>query len=206
MRNKLWMRSSIRRSSPTPSMVVIDQPKTPTTTLQCRNFPRPKAQFIETKYLIPPKSKELEPLHPYEDNDDDEWFDDVDKEDEEDGKYHMQATKRSKVNRRALMEWVQFCAIMTSLICSLTLKFVKNEVKWVEDMKMVPHGNGAFLHPPRLRLGGGIPSLHHWTQLHASRKGSIFCVWPLEELLGFVLLTWMIMFPNVHKHNKVLKE
>ena len=52
----------------------------------------------------------------------------------------------------------------------------------VEDMEMVPHGDAAFLRPPRLRLGGGVPGLHHRAQLHAPRKGSVFRLWPPEEL------------------------
>ena len=59
----------------------------------------------------------------------------------------------------------------------------------VEDMEMVPHGDGAFLQPPHLWLGGGVPDLHHGAQLHTSSKGFVFHIWPLKELLGRVLLT-----------------
>lgn len=204
-----------QKQPPDQVVVVIDQPKAPPTTLRRLNYPKPKARFAETNYPIPPKSEELEPLNPYEDSssdDDDEWFDDVDKEDEEDGKYREQARKRRRINRRALIEWVLFCTIMTGLICSLTLKSLKDEVKWgLKIWKwclMV-----MLLFCGRLVSGWVVGFLVFIIErnfmlrekvlyfVYGLRKSFQNCVW-----LGLVLLAWMIMFPNVHKHNKVLQK
>ena len=205
----------VQKQPPDQVVVVIEQAKAPATALRRLNFPKPKARFAETNYPIPPKSEELEPLNPYEDSssdDDDEWFDDVDKEDQEDGEYLAKARKRWKINRRALIEWVLFCAIMTALICSLTLDSLKNEVKWgLKIWKWCLMVMVLFC--GRLVSGWVVGFLVFIIErnfmlrekvlyfVYGLRKSFQNCVW-----LGLVLLAWMIMFPNFHKHNKMLKK
>ncbi|KAJ0014789.1 hypothetical protein Pint_20870 [Pistacia integerrima] len=221
-------------AKPNPDQVVlfIDEPTTktrqestdPTFQNPTRNksfrglsFSKPKSRFAEKNYPLPLKSEELQPLNP-EDNtssdDEEEWFKNF--ECEEDGEDYRQAKlrkrKKRKINKRALIEFILFLIIMTCLICSLTLKSFKHKVQWGLELwkwcLMV-----MVLFCGRLVSGWLVALLVFIIErnfmlrekvlyfVYGLRKSFQNCAW-----LAFALVCWMIMFPNVHKHNSVLKK
>uniref|UniRef100_A0A5B7B7G2 Mechanosensitive ion channel protein n=1 Tax=Davidia involucrata TaxID=16924 RepID=A0A5B7B7G2_DAVIN len=195
-----------------------------TRTLRRLNFSKPKSRFAEVNYPLPSKpileSEELEPLNPNdhntssstddEDSDDDEEWYDKEEGDGEDRKYKTK--RRRKINRRAFVEWVLLLIVMTGLICSLTLKSVKNETKWgLKTWKWCLTVMVIFC--GRLVSGCVVSVLVFFIELnfmlrekvlyfvYGLRKSFQNCVW-----LGLVLIAWTIMFPHFHKHNKILRR
>lgn len=216
-------------------VVTIDQPNTKlkpqtlesparTKTLRRLNFSKPKSRFEEVKQPLPPKTiHESEELQNYENNvsttdeddDDDEWYENGEGEDddgdESQGKYRKRR-RRWKINKRALIEWVLFLVIMTCLICSLTVQSLKYDKKWGLEiwkwclMVMVVFcgrlvsgwlvGFMVFLIERNFMLREKVLYF-----VYGLRKSFQNCAW-----LGLVLIAWTIMFPDVNKHNKVLKK
>lgn len=189
------------------------------------NFSKPRSRFEEiTHPLIPPNKiseyfQELQPQNDTtsSDDDDDEWYDDVEVEnediDEDDtqGKHRKRRHKR-KMNKRVVIEWALFLIIMTCLICSLTLDSLKHKRQWSLEiwkwclMIMVVFcgrlvsgwvvGFAVFLIEKNFMLKEKVLYF-----VYGLRKSFQNCVW-----LALVLIAWMIMFPDVHKHNKFLKK
>ncbi|PON87490.1 Mechanosensitive ion channel [Trema orientale] len=193
------------------------------------NFSKPRSRFEEiTHPLIPPNkiseySQELQPLNEFDDDtssssssSDDEWYgeelenDDVGYDD--DNKHRKRRRKKKRMNKRLAMEWTLFLVIMTCLICSLTLKSLKHKQQWSLEiwkwclMIMVVFcgrlvsgwvvGFGVFLIERNFMLKEKVLYF-----VYGLRKSFQNCAW-----LALVLVAWMIMFPDVHKHNKVLKK
>lgn len=116
-----------------------------------------------------------------------------------------------KLNRRALVEWVLFLAIMTCLICSLTLDALKRRALWGLKvwkwclMVLVTFcgrlvsgwlvGLIVFLIERNFMLREKVVYF-----VYGLRKSFQNCAW-----LALVLAAWVIMFPNVHEHHKVLR-
>lgn len=193
-----------------------------TKTLRRLNFSRPRSRFEEINYPLPPltihESEELEPLNPNEntsstdEDDDEEWYanEEENSDDEAQGKYKKKSKR--KINKRALIEWILFLIIMTCLICSLSLKSLQDEEIWsLEIWKWCLMVMVIFC--GRLVSGWVVGFLVFFIErnfmlrekvlyfVYGLRKSFQNCVW-----LALVLLAWMIMLPNVHKHNKVLKK
>ncbi|XP_043715412.1 mechanosensitive ion channel protein 10-like [Telopea speciosissima] len=190
-------------------------------TLRRLNFSKPKSRFVEINYP-PPASKSIpeldlqEPLLPNR-NDlsstDDDEDDDLLIEGEEDGedntgKYRK---KKRKIGKRLIIEWVLFVIILTSLICSLTMKSLKYQVKWglviwkwclmvmvIFSGRLVSAwlvGLLVFLIERNFLLREKVLYF-----VYGLRKSVQNCVW-----LGLVLLAWTFMFnPEVEKDKKIL--
>lgn len=198
-----------------------------TKTLRRLNFSKPKSRFAETNYPPPsktiPESEEYQPLNPPEsttstdeDDDDDEWYENEEEEEAENGDAKKGAKNRKKrkrkINKRALIEFILFLIIMTGLICSLTQKSLKDKVKWGlviwKWCLMV-----MVLFCGRLGAGWLVGLLVFFIErnfmlrekvlyfVYGLRKSFQNCAW-----LGLVLIGWMIMFHDVHKHHHVLKK
>lgn len=213
--------------SPPPQLPDIKDSKTQarTKTLRRLNFSKPKSRFTETNYpphsKTFPESEEYQPLNPPEsatstdEDDDEEWF-----ESEEEGvdageaKKHSKyrAKRKRKIKKRALIEFILFLIIMTGLILSLTVEFLKNKVQWglvlwkwclmvlvlfcgrLVSVWLV--GFLVFLIERNFMLREKVLYF-----VFGLRKSFQHCAW-----LGLVLLAWMSMFHDVHKSNKVLKR
>ncbi|KAF8380781.1 hypothetical protein HHK36_028275 [Tetracentron sinense] len=211
------------KQSPQPELndpvVVEEKPQFParTQTLRRLNFSKPKARFVELNYPLPPKSipesDEHESLIPIENHssssEDDEW----DEEDEEEVPEKYRKKKRRKIGCRTLIEWVSFFIIMTCLICSLTVKSLKDHVtwglqvwKWCLMVMVIICGRLVsgwivvilvFLIERNFMLREKVLYF-----VYGLRKSFQNCVW-----LGLVLVAWTIMFnPEVQKKNKMLKK
>ncbi|XP_042486447.1 mechanosensitive ion channel protein 10-like isoform X3 [Macadamia integrifolia] len=194
---------------------------TRTHTLRRLNFSKPKSRFVEINYPPPskpiPESDSQEHFLPNGNDllstDDDSDDDDLLNEDEEDeennkGKYR----KKRKIGKRLIIEWVLFVIILTSLICSLTMKSLKYKVKWglviwkwclmvmvIFSGRLVSAwfvGLLVFLIERNFLLREKVLYF-----VYGLRKSVQNCVW-----LGLVLLAWTFMFnPEVEKDKKILK-
>ncbi|XP_022718669.1 mechanosensitive ion channel protein 10-like [Durio zibethinus] len=201
----------------------VPQAPAKTKTLRRLNFSKPRARFAETTFPLTPKtipeSEENQPLYPHEDisstDSDDEWFED-EGEDEEGNEDTKQAKyrrrRKTKINKRVLIEFILFVIIMTCLICSLTLQSLKHHVTWGLElwkwclMIMVLFcgrlvsvwvvGFMVFLIERNFMLREKVLYF-----VYGLRKTFQNCAW-----LGLVLLCWMIMFPDIHKQNIVVKK
>ncbi|XP_021282535.1 mechanosensitive ion channel protein 10-like [Herrania umbratica] len=194
-------------------------------TLRRLNFSKPKARFAENTYPLTPKtiheSEDNKPLYPHDDtsstDSDDEWFGN-EGEDDEDGngdtkqaKFRGRRRKR-KINKRALIEFFFFVIIMTCLICSLTLQSLKHQLTWGLELwkwclmimvlfcgRLVSAwvvGFLVFLIERNFMLREKVLYF-----VYGLRKSFQNCAW-----LGLVLICWMIMFPDIHKQNIVVKK
>ncbi|EOY10330.1 Mechanosensitive channel of small conductance-like 10 isoform 2 [Theobroma cacao] len=194
-------------------------------TLRRLNFSKPKARFAENTYPLTPKtiheSEENKPSYPHDDtsstDSDDEWFEN-EGEDDEDGngdakqaKFRARRRKR-KINKRALIEFFLFVTIMTCLICSLTLQSLKHQLTWGLELwkwclmimvlfcgRLVSAwvvGFLVFLIERNFMLREKVLYF-----VYGLRKSFQNCAW-----LGLVLICWMIMFPDIHKQNIVVKK
>ncbi|GLT72950.1 hypothetical protein SLA2020_448420 [Shorea laevis] len=198
----------------------LSQPPTRTKTLRRLNFSKPKSRFEEITYPGLPPRIILEPAeeNSYENtsstdtDDDDDEYDRIEDENSEGGGAKGSKKRKTKVNKRAAIEWTLFLIIMTCLVCSLTLKSLKHEEKWgLEIWKWCLMVMVIFC--GRLVSGWVVGLLVFLIErnfmlrekvlyfVYGLRKSFQNCVW-----LGLVLVAWMIMFPNVHKHNKFLKK
>lgn len=205
------------------------EPPARTKTLRRVNFSKPKSRFEEIKQpILPPKTiyeseEVLQPLNSYEnntstdededDNDDEEWYGNGEGgEDDEETQGKFRKRRKRKINKRALIEWTLFLIIMTCLVCSLTLPSLKYDKKWgLEIWKWCLMVMVVFC--GRLVSGWVVGFLVFLIErnfmlrervlyfVYGLRKSFQNCAW-----LGLVLIAWMIMFPDVHKHNKVLKK
>ncbi|XWS57968.1 hypothetical protein CRYUN_Cryun09bG0218800 [Craigia yunnanensis] len=202
----------------------VSQSPAKTKTLRRLNFSKPRARFAETTFPLTtktiPESEENQLLYPHDDtsstDSDDEWFEN-EEEDEEDGNGDSkEATyrrrKKRKINKRALIEFILFVIIMTCLICSLTLQTLKHKLTWGLEiwkwclMIMVLFcgrlvsawvvGFMVFLIERNFMLREKVLYF-----VYGLRKSFQNCAW-----LGLVLLSWMIMFPDIRKQNIVVKK
>ncbi|KAI4312580.1 hypothetical protein MLD38_037386 [Melastoma candidum] len=149
------------------------------------------------------------------DYDDDESYD----EDGEEGETNGDTGKRRKprrrgwkVNKRAVLEWTLFMVIIASLLCSLTLKVLKEDLvmglhiwKWCLMILVTFCG--------RLVSGWVVAVLVFVIErnfmlrekvlyfVYGLRRSVQNCAW-----LGLVLCAWIIIFPNVHKQNKMMRR
>lgn len=207
--------------------ISLSQHQRTTKSLRRLNFSKPRSRFEEISYPLPPRiilePQELQPLNPHEnalsstdiddDDDDDDEYDRMEEENwEDDGKGKYSKKRKTKVNKRAVIEWTLFLIIMTCLVCSLTLESLKDEEKWgLEIWKWCLMVMVIFC--GRLVSGWVVGLLVFLIEqnfmlrekvlyfVYGLRKSFQNCVW-----LGLVLVAWMIMFPNVHKHNRFLKK
>lgn len=203
--------------NPMPSQTT---PKT-NKTVRGLSFSKPKARFAEPNHLLPPKtiieSDDHQPLNPRDDassssDDDDEWFENIGGDGEDDTQAKYRKRKERKINKRALIEWTLFLIIMTCLVCSLTLRSLQHKLQWGLELwkwcLMI-----LVLFCGRLVSGWVVGFLVFLIErnfmlrekvlyfVYGLRKSFQNCAW-----LGFALVSWMILFPNVHKHNPVLKK
>ncbi|TYH91180.1 hypothetical protein ES332_A13G099300v1 [Gossypium tomentosum] len=203
----------------------LSQQQTPakTKTLRRLNFSKPRARFAETTFPLTPKpipeSDENQPLYPHHDtsstDSDDDWFDDEEEDgnvgDSKEAEYRRRRRKR-KINRRALIEFVLFIIIMICLICSLTLQSLQHKLCWGLELwkwclmimvlfcgRLVSAwvvGFMVFLIERNFMLREKVLYF-----VYGLRKSFQKCAW-----LGLVLICWMIMFPDIHKQNIVVKK
>ncbi|KAM6543774.1 hypothetical protein CsatB_008221 [Cannabis sativa] len=192
------------------------------------NYSKPRSRFEEfTHPLIPPNrvpefSHELHPTTTSssddddddddDENDDAEWYGEVYNDEDHDRYRKQQRRRQKKMNKRAVMECSLFLIIMTCLICSLTLQPLKHKRQWSLEiwkwclMIMVVFcgrllsgwvvGFSVFLIEKNFMLKEKVVYF-----VHGLRKSFQNCAW-----LALVLIAWMIMFPDVHKHHKFLKK
>lgn len=187
-------------------------------TLRRLNFSKPRSRFEETThhllqnhYKTIPESEELTPLNPHDSDDnpsssDDERYND-------DDKYKKGRGRRlKKINKRVVIEWTLFLIIMTCLLCAVIVEPLKHKKKWSLEiwkwcvMIMVLFCGrlvagwvvlfAVFLIERNFMLKEKVLYF-----VYGLRKSFQNCAW-----LGLVLIAWTIMFPDVHKHNKVLKK
>ncbi|KAG8472902.1 hypothetical protein CXB51_034776 [Gossypium anomalum] len=203
----------------------LSQQQTPakTKTLRRLNFSKPRARFAETTFPLTPKpipeSDENQPLYPHHDtsstDSDDDWFDDEEEDgnvgDSKEAEYRRRRRKR-KINRRALIEFILFIIIMICLICSLTLQSLQHKLCWGLELwkwclmimvlfcgRLVSAwvvGFMVFLIERNFMLREKVLYF-----VYGLRKSFQNCAW-----LGLVLICWMIMFPDIHKQNIVVKK
>lgn len=202
--------------NPMPSQITAKTNKT----IRGLSFSKPKARFAEPNHPLPPKtiikSDEHQPLNPHDDpsssDDDDEWFENIGGDGEDDTQDKYRKRKKRKINTRALIEWTLFLMIMTCLICSLTLRPLEHKLQWGLELwkwcLMI-----LVLFCGRLVSGWLVGLLVFLIErnfmlrekvlyfVYGLRKSFQNCAW-----LGFALVSWMILFPNVHKRNPVLKK
>lgn len=192
-----------------------------TKVLQRPNFPKPKSRFAETNYPTKttiPEPEEYQPLNPPEkanssdEDDDEDWYENEGEEEDDGDAKERRRRKKKKINKGALIEFILFLIIMACLICSLTMQSLKNKVQWGLViwkwclMAMVTFcgrlvsiwvvGFLVFLIEKNFMLREKVLYF-----VYGLRKSFQHCVW-----LGLVLLSWMVMFHHVHKHNKFLKK
>ncbi|PKI64983.1 hypothetical protein CRG98_014624 [Punica granatum] len=196
-----------------------------TKTLRRLNFSKPKSRFDEAVMVnypssIPEYSEERESQHLLDDSSsssdtDDDWYDNEDAEIVEDtrgGKHGKRRRRKKKLNKRVLLEWILFLTIMTCLICSLTLDSLQREVVWgMKIWKWCLMVMVTFC--GRLVSGWLVALIVFLIErnfmlrekvlyfVYGLRKSFQNCAW-----LGLVLASWVILFPNVHKHHKVLQK
>ncbi|TXG66512.1 hypothetical protein EZV62_007787 [Acer yangbiense] len=192
-----------------------------TKTFRGISFSKPRARFAETNYLHPPKtmpiSEEHQPFNTQDntsedEDDDEEWFENIELEYGEEYSQSKYQRRKKNLNKRALIEWTLFLTIMTCLICSLTVKSLENKVKWgLEIWKWCLMVMVFFC--GRLVSGWLVKFLVFLIEtnfmlrekvlyfVYGLRKSFQNCAW-----LALALLSWTIMFPNVHKHHPVLKK
>ncbi|KAF5205135.1 Mechanosensitive ion channel protein [Thalictrum thalictroides] len=188
-----------------------------TKTLHRLNFSTTKSRFIETNYPYPSKAEDLrEPTvqeHYASVSTDDEEDDEDELEEEYEGKKKMNPSKKRKINWRLSFEWALFFVIMTALICSLTVKTLKDCKKYgIEIWKWCLMIMGIIC--GRLVSGWVVRVLVFLIErnfmlrekvlyfVYGLRKSFQNCVW-----LCLVLLAWSMMFSHdeVQKHHKILK-
>ncbi|EEF38371.1 conserved hypothetical protein [Ricinus communis] len=193
-----------------------------TKTLRRLKLSKPKSRFAEFKYppstKTIPESDEFQPVTSHqsytdeEEDDDDEWFENMGEDDDEDEHSKYRKRRKRKINKRALIEFILFLIIMTCLICSLTLESFNNKVKWgIKIWKWCLLILVLFC--GRLVSGWVVGFLVFLIErnfmlrekvlyfVYGLRKSFQNCAW-----LGLALVAWMIMFHDVHKHNKILKK
>ncbi|XVF06760.1 hypothetical protein REPUB_Repub06bG0078400 [Reevesia pubescens] len=204
--------------------VSVSQSPAKTKTLHRLNFSKPRARFAETTYPLTPKtipeSEENQPSYPQDDasstDSDDEWFENEGDDEEDDNGDTKQAKyrrkRKRKINKRALIEFIFFVIIMTCLICSLTLRSLKHRFSWGLELwkwclmimvlfcgRLVSAwvvGFMVFLIERNFMLREKVLYF-----VYGLRKSFQNCAW-----LGLVLICWMIMFPDIHKQNIVVKK
>ncbi|XP_031279090.1 mechanosensitive ion channel protein 10-like [Pistacia vera] len=187
------------------------------------NFSKPKARLLEFNYPATghkpiPESDEMESfLEKYsssEDDDDDEdveWENEFDEGDGGMGEDQVRKRRR-KIKWRLLVEWVLFIVIMTCLICSLTIKSIKNEIKWGMEtwkwclMVMVTFCGRlvsgwlmtfiVFLIVRNFMLREKVLYF-----VYGLRKSIQNCLW-----LALVLIAWSMFNGKVRENNKILKK
>ncbi|CAK7341745.1 unnamed protein product [Dovyalis caffra] len=215
--------SKLGQSPPPQQADSLSRTPARTNTLRRLNFSKPKSRFTETNYPPPsktiPESKEYQPLNPPEsatstdEDDDDEWYEN--EEEEVDGAKKLsnyRKRRKRKIKKRALIEFILFLIIMTCLILSLTVESLKIKFQWglvlwkwclmvlvlfcgrLVSVWVV--GFIVFLMERNFMLREKVLYF-----VFGLRKSFQHCAW-----LALVLLAWMIMFHDVHKHNKVLKK
>ncbi|XVF42756.1 hypothetical protein PTKIN_Ptkin01aG0389800 [Pterospermum kingtungense] len=201
---------------------ISSQSRAKTKTLRRLNFSKPKARFAETNFPLTPKpipeSQENQPLYAHDDtssstDSDDEWFgNEEEDEDEGDTKKAKYRRRKRKMNKRVVIEFILFVIIMTCLICSLTLQSLKHQLTWGLElwkwclMIMVMFcgrlvsawvvGFMVFLIERNFMLREKVLYF-----VFGLRKSFQNCAW-----LGLVLICWMIMFPDIHNQNIVVKK
>ena len=199
----------------------VSQSPAKTKTLRRLNFSKPRARFAETTFPLTPKtipeSQENQSLYPHDDtsstDSDDEWFENEEEDgngDTKQAKYRRQ--KKRKINKGDLIEFILFVIIMTCLICSLTLQTLKHKLTWGLELwkwclmimvlfcgRLVSAwvvGFLVFLIERNFMLREKVLYF-----VYGLRKSFQNCAW-----LGLVLICWMIMFPDIHKQNIVVKK
>ncbi|OWM83230.1 hypothetical protein CDL15_Pgr012711 [Punica granatum] len=186
------------------------------------NFSKPTSRFGEVVKINSPKSapeysQEREPKPSPDESsssseDNDGWYDDEDDEKLEGIGYADGNHRRRKLNKTALLEWFLFLTIMTCLICSLALHRLRTETLWGLKMwkwclmvmvvfcgRLVSEwlvGFIVFLIERNFMLREKVLYF-----VYGLRKSFQNCAW-----LALILVAWVIMSPNVHKHHKVLKK
>ncbi|KAI4353770.1 hypothetical protein L6164_002698 [Bauhinia variegata] len=202
----------------------LDQPKTKI--LRRLNFSKPRSRFEEINYPLPPPKRILESEESQtpnshaknsysstdDDEDDEEWFEDEDEHGEDESYKKYRKKRKRKFNKRALIEWTLFLIIMTCLVCSLTVKSLKFKVecslqlwKWCLIVLVMFCGRLVsgwvvgfivFLIERNFMLREKVLYF-----VYGLRKSIQNCAW-----LGLVLIAWLIIFHDAHKHNKILKR
>lgn len=212
------------RSNPDHVMVYVTQTAAPkpqnaaappaeTKTLRRLPLSKPKARFAESGQTV----QLLNPISS-DDNycslssDDEEWFkDENDADDAAEQTSFLRSRRRKTKHKRVIIEFVMFIIILVCLICSLTVKSLKNQILWgLEVWKWCLIVMVLF--SGRLVSAWLVGVLVFFIErnfmlrekvlyfVYGLRKSFQNCVW-----LALVLFCWMIMFRDVHKRNEVAR-
>ncbi|PIN02392.1 putative mechanosensitive ion channel [Handroanthus impetiginosus] len=209
-------------SQPQNNLVTQTKPPQP---LRRLSFSKPKARLVEfslplTQKAISESDEELEPKNPNNkifpnesDEETDEENDEYEEYDEEGYKKEKPRKKGFKINKRILIEWILFIMISTSLICSLTITALKNQLKyglelWRWCLMILVLFSGRLVSEWIIRIIVFFIERNFMLRekvlyfAYGLRKSIQNCVW-----LGLVLLSWTFIFnAKVHKNNKLLEK
>ncbi|KAI3924685.1 hypothetical protein MKW92_052741 [Papaver armeniacum] len=187
-------------------------------TLRRLNFSKPKSRFAEVNYPHPTKSpmyRETEGTDSANNSSSDDDDDDEDeiwhREHEEERDHFRRNNKRC--GWKIIVEWILFVVITTALVCSLTVRSLKDQTKWgLETWKWCLMIMVIF--SGRLFSGWVIAVIVFFIErnfmlrekvlyfVYGLRKSFQNCIW-----LALVLLSWSLMFsPDVQKKNEIFKK
>ncbi|KAG8375196.1 hypothetical protein BUALT_Bualt10G0075200 [Buddleja alternifolia] len=192
-------------------------------TLRRLSFSKPKARFVEFSQPINQKTISESNEHEIEGfpSDSDEESDDDDNEEheeyDEDGYKNERFRKKKKlikmINWKILVEWILFIMILTSLICSLTISSLQNQLKyglelWRWCLMILVIFSGRLLSRWIIKIVVFFIERNFMLRekvlyfVYGLRKSIQNCVW-----LGLVLVSWTFIFnAKVHKNNKLLRK
>ncbi|KAK4435553.1 Mechanosensitive ion channel protein 10 [Sesamum alatum] len=190
------------------------QPPPTAQNLRRLSFSKPKARFVE--FSLPVNQKfvsepELEPLKDFDS--DEESEEDEEEYDEEGRRMQKPKKKKFKINCRILVEWILFVLISTSLICSLTISTLKNQLKyglelWRWCLMILVTFSGRLVSEWIIKIVVFFIERNFMLRekvlyfVYGLRKSIQNCVW-----LGLVLVSWMFIFnAKLHKENKLLEK
>nr|WGO49545.1 mechanosensitive ion channel protein A031112 [Torenia fournieri] len=207
-------------------------PPKPPQTLRRLSFSKPKARFVEFSYPINQRtiseSEELsEPLKrkdsiPSDSSDSDDDYESDDEEYEEyDEEGHgieksrkkKKKKKKFKLSLRFIVEWVLFIMISTSLICSLTIPSLKEQLQcglhlWRWCLMILVTFSGRLVSSWIIKVAVFFIERNFMLRekvlyfVYGLRKSIQNCVW-----LGLVVLSWTFIFnAKLHEKNKLLEK
>ncbi|KAI3468543.1 hypothetical protein Pfo_025206 [Paulownia fortunei] len=192
------------------------QPHSTVKTLRRLSFSKPKARFVEFSLPINQEfiseSGELEPLQSFP-SDSGEESHDEEEYDEEGYRKERPRKKKFRINWRILIEWILFILISTSLVCSLTISSLKNQLKcgldlWRWFLMILVIFSGRLFSEWIIRIIVFCIERNFMLRervlyfVYGLRKSIQNCVW-----LGLVLLSWTFIFnAKLHKKNKLVEK
>ncbi|KAL0393756.1 UNVERIFIED_CONTAM: Mechanosensitive ion channel protein 5 [Sesamum latifolium] len=207
---------SITESQPKTNLSTEAKPPPTAQNLRRLSFSKPKARFVEFSHPVNQKfvsEPEFEPLNASDDSDEESSEDDEEYDEEGHRMQKPKKKKKFKIKWRILVEWTLFVLISTSLICSLTISTLKNQLKyglelWRWCLMILVTFSGRLVSEWIIKIVVFFIERNFMLRekvlyfVYGLRKSIQNCVW-----LGLVLLSWMFIFnAKLHKKNKLLEK